>query len=144
MRKVLKGRKGTRGQSLVEFALLLPVFLILVMGVIDIARGYSVLQVVTNAAREGARVGILPTAAPGAVTTSVNTYLTAGGQNGCVTAGANWGNAAPAGVNTTVTVTCNFVTMTGTLIPRMEWNDCACSNGDHAARISLKLKSEGI
>ena len=102
---------------MVEFALLLPIFLMLVMGVIDIARAYSVLQVVTNAAREGARVAIIPTTAPATVTTTVNTYLTAGGQAGCNTAGANLGTAGAAGALTTVTVSCNFTALTGTLIP---------------------------
>jgi Flp pilus assembly protein TadG len=115
-----RGKKGSRGQSLVEFALLLPVFLMLVMGVIDIARAFSALQVVTNASREGARVGILPSTAPADVTNVVNNYLASGGQVGCNTAGANWGTAAAAGTSTTVTVTCNFVTLTGTLIPA--WN----------------------
>ncbi len=112
-----KNRKSIRGQSMVEFALLLPVFLMLVMGVIDIARAYSVLQVVTNAAREGARVAIIPTTAPATVTATVNAYLAAGGQAGCATAGANLGTAGAAGANTTVTVSCNFITLTGTLIP---------------------------
>lgn len=102
---------------MVEFALLLPVFLMLVMGVIDIARAYSALQVVTNAAREGARTAIIPTTAPAAVTTTVNVYLTAGGQTGCVTAGVNLGTAGNAGDTTTVTVSCNFNTLTGSLIP---------------------------
>lgn len=109
--------RKTSGQSLVEFALLLPVFLMLVMGALDIARAYSVLQIVTNASREGARVGILPTTDPNAVTTAVNNYLASGGQAGCNTAGANWGTTGAAGSNTTVTVTCNFQTLTGTLIP---------------------------
>lgn len=111
------GGKRIRGQSLVEFALLLPVFLLLVMGVIDFARAYGVLQVVTNAAREGARLGIIPSTAPAAVTTQVDTYLAAGGQTGCATVGANLGTAGSAGDSTTVTVTCNFTPLTGSLIP---------------------------
>ena len=112
-----KNLKSIRGQSMVEFALLLPVFLMMVMGVIDIARAYSTLQVVTNAAREGARVAIIPTTAPAAVTTTVNTYLAASGQAGCTTAGTNLGTAGPAGATTTVAVSCNFNTLTGTLVP---------------------------
>lgn len=102
---------------MVELALILPVLLILVMGIIDMARAYSVLQVVTNAAREGARVAIIPTSTAANVTAAVNNYLVPAGQGGCATAGANWGAAAPAGASTTVTVTCPFNTLTGTLIP---------------------------
>jgi Flp pilus assembly protein TadG len=78
-----KYRKNIRGQSMVEFALLLPVFLMLVMGVIDIARAYSNLQVITNATREGARLGIIPGTAPATVTAAVNNYLVSGAVANC-------------------------------------------------------------
>jgi len=106
-----------RGQAIVEFALLLPVLIVLFMGVIDIARAYNVLQVVTNAAREGARVAILPSSTSDTVTTSVTTYLSAASLTGCSSTGANWGTAGSAGDSTTVTVSCTFDTLTGTLIP---------------------------
>ena len=43
-----------RGQSLVEFALLLPILLIIVLGVTDFGRLYFAYVSVTNAARNGA------------------------------------------------------------------------------------------
>lgn len=46
-----------RGQSLVEFALILPVFLILLFGLIDFGMALNRWVVITNAAREGARLG---------------------------------------------------------------------------------------
>ena len=46
-----------RGQSLVEFALVLPVFLILIFGIVDFGLGLRAWITITNAAREGARVG---------------------------------------------------------------------------------------
>jgi Flp pilus assembly protein TadG len=101
----------------VEFALLLPVLILLIMGVLDFARAFNVMQVVTNAAREGARSGIIPTNTSGDVTNTVNTYLASAGQAGCNTAGANLGSAGNAGDTVTVTVTCPFQTLTGTLIP---------------------------
>jgi hypothetical protein len=48
-----------RGQALAELAIILPVLLLLVFGMIDFGRGFRTHQVVTNAAREGARVAIL-------------------------------------------------------------------------------------
>lgn len=48
-------RSRSRGQSLVEFALVLPVFLLLLFGLIDGARYVFVTNAVSNAAREGAR-----------------------------------------------------------------------------------------
>ncbi len=53
-------RTSQRGQSLVEFALLLLPFLIVTIGIIEIGRAWSVKQAVTNAAREGARILLLP------------------------------------------------------------------------------------
>jgi Flp pilus assembly protein TadG len=95
----------------------MPVLVVLVMGVLDMARAYSVLQVVTNAAREGARVGIIPTTTTLDMTTTVDTFLTAAGQTGCTTTGVNVGDAAAAGASTAVTVSCDFTALTGTLIP---------------------------
>ena len=48
-------RRGLRGQSLVEFALILPVLLILVFGIIDFGMGLRSYISLTNATREGAR-----------------------------------------------------------------------------------------
>lgn len=48
-------RRGEHGQSLVEFALLIPVMLIFVVAVIDFGKALFTYQVITNAAREGAR-----------------------------------------------------------------------------------------
>ena len=50
------------GQSLVEFAIILPVLLLLVLGTIDLGLGFKTYIVLTNVAREGARtVTIYPT-----------------------------------------------------------------------------------
>lgn len=48
-----------RGAAAVEFALVLPLLLMIVLGTIDWGWYFYVSQVVTNAAREGARVGSL-------------------------------------------------------------------------------------
>jgi Flp pilus assembly protein TadG len=47
-------RPRSRGQTLVAFALILPVFLMLTLGVVDGARVFSAYISITNAAREGA------------------------------------------------------------------------------------------
>lgn len=46
-----------RGQSLVEFALVLPVFLLLIFGLIDLGRAVYVSNSLAEAARDGARYG---------------------------------------------------------------------------------------
>ena len=46
------------GQSLAEFALLLPVIVLILMGVVDLGRVYLETVTLSNAAREGARQGV--------------------------------------------------------------------------------------
>ena len=46
--------KRPSGQSLIEFALVLPVLLLLIIGAMDIGRMFFTKIVLTNAAREGA------------------------------------------------------------------------------------------
>jgi Flp pilus assembly protein TadG len=56
MRFVRKRRQaGERGQALAEFALILPLILLFIAGVVEMGRAWNIKQVVTDAAREGAR-----------------------------------------------------------------------------------------
>lgn len=50
-------RRGEEGQSMVEFALMLPVFLIILAIVVEFGVGLSNWISITNATREGARYG---------------------------------------------------------------------------------------
>ena len=49
--------RGDPGQSLIEFALVLPIFLLLLFGLIDIGRYVYTANALNQAAREGARYG---------------------------------------------------------------------------------------
>src|SRR5215813_9301525 len=49
-----------RGQSMVEFALILPLFLVFIFAVMEIGRAWSAKQSLTIAAREGARILAMP------------------------------------------------------------------------------------
>lgn len=51
---------GERGQAIVELALTLPLLLLVVLGIFDFGLMFSRFGIVTNAAREGARVAVLP------------------------------------------------------------------------------------
>jgi Flp pilus assembly protein TadG len=48
---------ASRGQSLVEFALILPLFVLLLAGVFDVARIMTIHGATVSASREGARYG---------------------------------------------------------------------------------------
>ena len=56
MRRFL-GRERDRGQALVEFAFALPIFLLVVFGLIDLGRAVYVNNSLAEAARDGARYG---------------------------------------------------------------------------------------
>lgn len=76
----LKGsfRKRRVGAAVVEFAIVAPVFMLLVFGMIEYGRMVMVQQMLTNAAREGARKAVLEGATEDAVETIVREYLESG------------------------------------------------------------------
>ncbi len=58
--RIARGIRKTRsevGQTLVEFTLVLPIFLILLFAIVDLGRAFYAWNQVSNAAREGARTG---------------------------------------------------------------------------------------
>jgi Flp pilus assembly protein TadG len=73
---------GESGAELIEFALALPLFLLVVLGIIDFGFLFQRYEVITNAAREGARVAVLPNYVDADVLARVDQYLTAGGLTG--------------------------------------------------------------
>ena len=75
MRRLLVGEQGT---ALLETAMTLPLLLIVSVGIFEFGRAFQTWQVLTNAAREGARVAVLPNAAAGAAEARVRAYLTSG------------------------------------------------------------------
>lgn len=66
---------GRSGAAAVEFALLMPVFLLVVWGIVEFGRAMMVGQLVTNAARHGARLAILDGSTNSAVESEVDTFL---------------------------------------------------------------------
>ena len=72
------GRSGERGQALLETAFILPLIMLVSVSIFEFGRAFQTLQVLTNAAREGARVAILPSATTTDVQSRVTAYLVAG------------------------------------------------------------------
>jgi Flp pilus assembly protein TadG len=77
-RKRRRGRANERGQALIETAITLPLVLFVSIAIIEFGRAYQVQQVLTNAAREGARIAILNGTTAADVQTRVAAYLQAG------------------------------------------------------------------
>jgi Flp pilus assembly protein TadG len=72
--------QSERGAELIEFALVTPILILLLSGIFDFGMMFRTLEAVTNAAREGARVGVLPGYEDAAdVQSRVNAYLAASG-----------------------------------------------------------------
>jgi Flp pilus assembly protein TadG len=62
MRRLLRRLVGSdSGAELIEFGLTLPLLLLVVLGMIEFGFVFQQYEVVTNAAREGARIAVLPT-----------------------------------------------------------------------------------
>jgi Flp pilus assembly protein TadG len=77
-------RLDERGASAVEFALLLPVLMLILFGIIEFGMVMYSREVLTNASREGARAGIvqqIPKPTTGQIQTVVTNYLTGTGIN---------------------------------------------------------------
>jgi Flp pilus assembly protein TadG len=75
-------RKKQAGASLVEFALLAPLFVVLLFGLVEFGLSIYDKGVITNASREGARYGVIyctPRKTTAAIKTQVQSYLTKSG-----------------------------------------------------------------
>jgi len=102
-------RRKRLAAAAVEFAVVAPVFLLLVFGMIEYGRMVMVYQILTNASREGARAAVLDGATTSSVTTSVNGYLTDAFISGAtVTVSPNPPSGAQYGDPVTVTVSIPF------------------------------------
>jgi len=108
-----------RGATLVEFAFVVPILFLLVFGLMEFSRMAMVYHVITNAAREGSRRGIVPGATASDVTTAVNDALAAGQVSGAVVV------VTPSDLSTlnagdplTVSVTVNYSTVGWLPVPK--------------------------
>lgn len=136
--------RESRGAAAVEFALLVPIFLVIVFGIVDFGLMFYSKTVITNAAREGARraslsgdldatilattnaIGSLPGAAP-LVTTDCK-KSTGGACDNWVTGSS--GDAPPSGgvVKVTVAYTYSWLTPIKYFIPGLGGSNSLTSN----------------
>ena len=68
-------RRNRQGAAVVEFAVVAPLFFLLIFGMIEFGRMVMVQQVLTNASREGARIAVLDGTTGAEVAAAVNNYL---------------------------------------------------------------------
>lgn len=112
--------RAQRGSSVVEFALVLPIFALLLVGTLDMGRGYFITHVLLDSAQAGARVGSLPSTSTSDVSVAVHKVLDVGDSHYAQSATivtSNIGTNGTQGSVTSVAVTVPFTALAGTLIP---------------------------
>jgi Flp pilus assembly protein TadG len=95
------GRPERRGIAVVEFAVVASLLFLLVLGIIEFGRAMMVLEMLNNAARNGARIGSLNGSATSDVNTAVTNALAGAGFSGVTTTVQV--NSADADASTAVT-----------------------------------------
>ena len=99
-------RKNERGAALLETAITLPIILLISVGIFEFGRAYQTWQVLTNAAREGARIAILMDKTDAEVQTAVSGYVKSGGL--AATPTVNIDRNVAMGPNTASRITVNY------------------------------------
>ena len=74
----MKRMRSEKGAALIEAAITVPVILLISVGIFEFGRAYQTWQVLTNAAREGARMAVITGTTDADIKTRVQNYMTAG------------------------------------------------------------------
>ncbi|MGQ0636473.1 MAG: TadE/TadG family type IV pilus assembly protein [Planctomycetaceae bacterium] len=74
-RRSLADNRSRRGVAAVEMAFVLPVFFLVILGMIELGRGIMVAQLAANAAREAARSAIIDGSTNTTVTTVAKNFM---------------------------------------------------------------------
>jgi Flp pilus assembly protein TadG len=110
-------RRHRAGANVVEFAVVAPVLFLLVLAIFEFGRGIMVIHLLTNAARQGCRVGVIEGKSTSDITTVVNASLSSCGISGdtatiLVNDGSADASTAQAGDEITVKVTVPYSKVT--------------------------------
>jgi Flp pilus assembly protein TadG len=76
--QTMKRIRNERGAALIETAFTVPLIIAVCVGIFEFGRAFQTWQVLTNAAREGARVAVLADTTNDQVVTTVKAYLASG------------------------------------------------------------------
>lgn len=127
-------RGNNRGDVVIEFAIVFVLLLLILFGVIEFGWAFFTKAVVTNTAREGARLAVTPSASDATIVARVNSYL----DNFLLTSSRTVEiipsvspgppSSPPSGTNVTVRVTYNYTPLTSTFIRSTPWTIVAQSS----------------
>jgi len=110
-------KKRDGGAYILEFALLIPIFVLMMTGMVDFGRAYLHTHVLLDAAQAGARVGSMPKTTTAQVNSAVNAVLNPAKITGANIVSGNVGDAGARGSTTSVIVTAPFKTLSGHVLP---------------------------
>lgn len=136
-----RGRRRSRGQTLVEFALVFPVFILLLFGIIDVGRLVYLNSTLSQAAREGARAGSVEASYRGSSATGCNT---AGGpvcpanDSTLLTHITSAANRMMSPFGSVANTYMNCVAATGTP-PTGAWTGATCASTTSGGQISVRV-----
>jgi Flp pilus assembly protein TadG len=97
--RIMKRIKSERGAALLEAAITLPMLLLVAVGIFEFGRAYQTWQILTNAAREGARMAVLADPSNSNIENRVRDYMAAGQLSEYAAAGVDINRSASFTVN---------------------------------------------
>lgn len=97
--------RNQRGAALLETAITIPLILLVTVSIFEFGRAYQTWQVLTNAAREGARVAIIAGTTDAAVDSAVRNYMQNGQLPAYSSASVTIERTVPFGINTASRIT---------------------------------------
>ena len=135
-------RRPARGQALVEFALVIPIFLLLIFGLLDMGRFVYMHSTLSQAAREGARLG------------AVEAYWIGSGDASCNTSGGPVCPANLAALRTDILTAANrmmtpfgpitaaklYTSCDATTAPTGNWTSQTCTTNSAGRLISVRVE----
>ena len=125
-----------RGAAVTEFAIVAPVFFMMVIGFIEFGRALMVQQVLINASRVGARMATTTGATTGAVQSAVQDYTTGVAVPGVTVAVSPNPSSATAGTVITVTASVPF--------NNVSWMSSPWFLGDKTLSADSQMRKEGF
>src|SRR4026208_141024 len=105
---MMKRFRHQRGAALIETAITIPLVLLISVSIFEFGRAYQTWQVLTNAAREGARVSILTDQTDAAVTAAARNYMSRGRLTIAASAPINVERSVAFGGNTASRITISY------------------------------------
>jgi Flp pilus assembly protein TadG len=140
LRRLLSQRgrdsQSRRGVATVEFAIVAPLFFLLVLGSIELGRALMVQQVLTNASRVGARDAVTLAGTSSSAVTAASSFANGASVGGVQVAVSPDPSSASAGEMISVTVTVPYGNVT--------WVPAPWFMGDKVLTATSVMRKEGF